>query len=99
MKRLPMLVFALWIGCGREPSPAVPPDPEMEAARVLLRHARARIDGVMPPPSWPEPKTVRRVGGGVWTVDIDTSRLPGGYPGRLVVEVSGAGGHTGRPMR
>jgi len=74
-------------------------DAELEAVRVLLRHLKSRIDGVMPPASWPDPGAVRRAGDFSWVVDIDTSRLPGGYPEQLVVEVTAAGGHTGQPKR
>ncbi len=80
-------------------APVVRRDEELEAARVLLRYEKSRIDGTLPPASWPEPDTVRRVGNRTWVVDIDTSRLPGGYPEQLVVEVSGVGGHPGRPKR
>jgi hypothetical protein len=79
--------------------PALRGDAELEAARVLLRYERSRIDGIMPPSSWPEPDAVRRVGNRTWVVDIDTSGLPGGYPEQLVVEVSAVGGHTGAPKR
>jgi hypothetical protein len=65
--------------------------PEEDAARVLIRHAKARIDGVDPPAFWPE--KVRRAGS-AWVADIDTTRLPGGYPEQILVEVSGAGGHS-----
>ena len=81
----------------RAPEPAI--DTEIEAARVLLRYEKSRIDGVMPPATWPEPAAVRRVGSRAFVTDIDTSRLPAGYPQQLVVEISGAGGHTGRPLR
>lgn len=83
-------------------------DPELEAARLLLRYEKARIDGVMPPASWPEPGAVRFCGTGTrgagggrfrtWIVDVDTSDLPGGYPEQFVVEVYGAGGH-GEPAK
>jgi hypothetical protein len=69
---------------------------EENAARVLIRHAKAEIDGGTPPASWPE--KVRRVGTS-WVADIDTSRLPGGYPEQILIEVSVAGGHSGRPKR
>jgi len=102
-----LLLAALPAGCGGEappaapaPSPApAPADPELEAARVLLRHEKARIDGVMPPPSWPPPESVRHVDRFTWVVDIDTSQLPGGYPEQLAVEVTAAGGHTARTPR
>lgn len=67
---------------------------EEEATRVLLRHAKARIDGTQPPASWP--KKIRRVGS-AWVVDIDTSRLPGGYAEQIVVEVTYTGGHSNKP--
>ena len=67
--------------------------PEEDAARVLIRHAKARFDRVAPPASWPE--KVRRVGS-AWVADIDTTRLPSGYPEQIVVEVSTAGGHSAR---
>lgn len=82
-----------------ETAPAAPGDDELQAARVLLRHEKARVDGSMPPASWPEADAVRRIGPGAWAVDLDASRLPGGYPEQLVVEVSAAGGHTGRSKR
>jgi hypothetical protein len=76
--------------------PAAAPTPEEQAVRVLLRQQKARLDGVMPPASWPE--KIRRVGT-AWVADIDTRQLPGGYPEQLVVEVTTTGGHTGRPKR
>ena len=78
---------------------AVPVSDELQAVRELLRHEKARIDGTMPPRSWPEASAVRQVGRGAWVVDIDTSRLPGGYAEQLIVEVSATGGHTGQPKR
>ena len=80
-------------------APVLHGDAELEAARVLLRPEKARIDGTTPPASWPEHDAVRRLGDRTWVVDIDTSRLPGGYPEQLTVEVIGAGGHTRRPKR
>lgn len=69
---------------------------EEEAVRLLFRRERARMDGTEPPASWPE--KVRRVGS-AWVVDIDTSRLPGGYPEQIVIDVTGTGGHSGIPKR
>jgi hypothetical protein len=69
---------------------------EEEAVRVLMRHQKARIDGTAPPAAWPG--KLRRVGT-AWVADIDTKDLPGGYPQQIVVEVTTAGGHTGRPVR
>ena len=80
-------------------APVLRGDAELEAARVLLRYERSRVDGIMPPASWPEPDAVRRLGKRAWVVDIDTSRLPGGYPEQLIVEVVSVGGHTGRPKQ
>jgi hypothetical protein len=104
MNRLAVLLLAL-AACGGEPprerpveGPAPAGDAELEAARVLLRHQKARIDGIMPPATWPEPHDVRRVSN-AFVTDIDTAKLPGGYPQQLVVETFGAGGHSGRPVR
>lgn len=69
---------------------------EEEAVRLLLRCAKARIDGIQPPASWPE--KVRRVGS-AWVADIDTSRLPGGYPEQIVIDITVTGGHEGNPKR
>jgi hypothetical protein len=67
---------------------------EENAARVLIRKAKARMDGTVPPTAWPE--KIRRVGT-AWVVDIDTTRLPSGYAEQLVVEVTSTGGHSGKP--
>lgn len=112
MNRLALTACLLVLAaCGEEPqrlepkAPAVaapataPADPLLEAARVLLRHQRSRIDGTTPPASWPAPTDVRRVGENAWVVEIDTSRLPSGYPQQLIVELGVAGGHSGRPLR
>jgi len=96
---LSLLLTVHLAGCGEEAPAAAPADAELEAARVLLRHEKGRIDGVLPPASWPPPDAVRRVGERTWVVDIDTSHLPGGYPGQLAVEVTAAGGHTARTPR
>jgi hypothetical protein len=69
---------------------------EEQAVRLLMREQKARLDGVVPPVSWPE--KIRRVGT-TWIADIDTSRLPGGYPQQIIVEVSMTGGHTGKAPR
>jgi len=109
MPRRRLLPFAMLLlgACsdrgGDRPQPAAAPAPapptELEAARVLLRHEKARIDGIMPPDSWPDPASVRRLDGRIWVVELDTSALPGGYPEQLAVEVAAAGGHTGRARR
>lgn len=81
------------------PAPALPGDAELEAARVLLRYEKSRIDGVMPPASWPDPEAVRRLGDRTWVVDVDASRMPSGCPEQLRVEASSADRRTGRPKR
>ncbi len=77
---------------------AVAPDAirEEEAARLLFRRERARIDGTEPPESWPE--KVRRVGS-AWVVDLDAGRRPGGYPEQIVIDITTTGGHSGNPKR
>ena len=61
-----------------------------------MRREKSRIDGTEPPAAWPE--DVRRAGR-AWVVDIDTDKLPGGYPEQIVVEVTATGGHTRQPKR
>jgi hypothetical protein len=34
-----------------------------------------------------------------WVADMDTSKLPGGYPEQIIVTVGAAGGHTGKPKQ
>ena len=92
------LTALMWSGCTSTPTQTTSHDAELEAARILLWHEKSRIDGVAPPVSWPEAEAVRRIGDRTWVVDIDTSALPGGYPEQLVVDVSAAGGHTGRKV-
>ena len=67
-----------------------------KAVRVLIRQYKTRIDGTRPPDSWPT--KIRKVGDS-WVVDIDTTKLPGGYPEQIVVDVFGTGGHSRRPKR
>lgn len=69
---------------------------EEEAVRVLLRAYRAETFGTQAPAGWPE-KIVRDPDKWTWVVDIDTSKLPGGFPEQFVVSVSGTGGHTDKP--
>lgn len=69
---------------------------EKEAVWMLFRRIKASMDGTEPPESWPE--KMRHVGT-AWVVDIDTSRLPGGYPEQIVIDITGTGGHSGNPKR
>ena len=69
---------------------------EEAAVRTLMRREKSRIDGTEPPAAWPE--DVRRAGR-AWVVDIDTEKLPGGYPEQIVVEVTATGGHTRQAKR
>jgi len=62
------------------------------AVRVLMRKYKTKIDGTAPPKSWPS--KIRKVDD-VWVTDIDTSKLPGGYPEQIVVKVFSTGGHSG----
>lgn len=91
-----LLICMMLFGCTTSTPPALSGDTELQAARILLRHEKWRMDGVMPPASWPEPDSVRRLDNRTWVADIDSSVLPGGYPEHLIVEVSAAHGHIGR---
>ena len=91
-------------GCNSGPADkteaaAVEPDvvySEENAAKLLARICKERIDGAAPAADWPE--TIRK-SGNAWIVDLDTQQLPGGYPEQIVIEATFAGGHTGNAKR
>ncbi len=69
------------------------PRDEEAAVRFLIRQEKAKIDGVKPTADWPQ--VIHHNSDGIWYVEVDTSRLPGGYPEQIAVRVFATGGHTG----
>ena len=69
---------------------------EKNAAKLLARAFKEKMDGSAPAAEWPE--TIRK-SGAAWIVDIDTQALPGGYPEQIIIETIAAGGHTGIAKR
>ena len=71
-------------------------DTEENAAKLLARAFKQKMDGSAPGAKWPE---AIRKNGNAWIVDIDTQALPGGYPEQIIIETIAAGGHSGIAKR